>query len=261
MLKHTPIEIHYRQGRAIHVKREDLCCEGVAFSKMRGVEAHIRKRPEHNIAVLDTYHSKAGWGVSQVCRDLGKKCYLFYPEYKGEEGLRENQLEALKNGAVLCPLPATRSFILYNQVRGAVAALPDIYLMPNALKLEETVEETRQEVQQTIDFKVDNVIVSVSSGTLASGVISGFDFLHQQPKYWLHLGYSRERSAVEKYLTSRLNYTPDFELIDEKYAYKDGLKFDCPFPCNPYYDLKAWAWLCYHTDLMNGTILFWNIGK
>jgi hypothetical protein len=36
---------------------------------------------------------------------------------------------------------------------------------------------------------------------------------------------------------------------------------DPPFPCNPYYDLKAWEWLMKNKGQLEEPILFWNIGQ
>ncbi len=52
---------------------------GPSFSKIRGVVAHIKNRPESVIGVLDTYHSKAGHAVAYVCNHLGRQCVDFWP--------------------------------------------------------------------------------------------------------------------------------------------------------------------------------------
>ena len=272
----TPIEAYTLAGRKVWVKREDLSCSapGPPFSKMRGVIEHIANRPEKVFGVLDTYHSKAGWAVAYACKMLRRKCINFYPVYKGDDptSLREPQRRSKALGALLSPLPAGRSFILYNQARAKLKTLsPSAYLMPNALKLAESVEATAREVQSSVtkirSIKPAHVVVSISSGTIAAGVLVGLFRLRLPtlPEVWLHEGYNRPQAAVIAYLRKMavgVTNWPTIHLIDEDYAYKDTAPKECtaPFPCNPWYDLKAWAWLKRHVPELSGPVLFWTIG-
>jgi len=124
IVNNTPLETHELNGVPILVKREDLCCPfpGPSFSKIRGVVAHIKNRPESVIGVLDTYHSKAGWAVAYVCRELGKQCVDFWPRFKadnytGGPAPRFQQQQAAELGATLVDLQAGRSAILYHTAR------------------------------------------------------------------------------------------------------------------------------------------------
>src|SRR5262249_34387357 len=152
----TPVEHHPELG--LWVKREDLCCPGGPnFSKTRGVYAHVAKRPEGVIGVLDTHHSQGGWAVARACAALNKHCVLFYPVRKadrnllytgmkptqdpvwGEWGdiLRPQQVAAFNLGAGLVPLAAGRSAVLYHRAKSALSEERGSYMMPNALKLPE----------------------------------------------------------------------------------------------------------------------------
>ena len=274
----TPIETFKLNGRAIRVKREDLSCPdpGPSFSKLRGVWEHIAARPETTIGVLDTFHSKAGWGVAYVCRELGKKCVVYWPLFKreiysdGAYALREPQRRAKLQGAKLVALPAGRSAILYHSAKKQLAETTrgKGYLMPNALKLVESVAQTAAEVGESDRraLACDHLIISVSSGTIAAGVIRGFLDRKLYPKIWLHMGYSRSHDALIDYLREKIgdgfaDILPNIQLVDEGYAYKDRAPATAtaPFPCNPYYDLKTWSWM---EKSFNepGRVLFWNIG-
>jgi hypothetical protein len=263
----TPLETHRIGEYLVHVKREDLASPypGPSFSKIRGVVSHIRKRPQNVIGVLDTYHSKAGWAVSFVCNHLGKRCVNFYPRYKrdGYE-LRPQQQEAEKNGARLVPLQATASWALYHQARTAIGA--DGYMMPNALKLEESVSETEAEALRTpgIEF-VRTTIIPISSGTIAAGVIRALLSVGGFSQIILHLGYSRSADAVRAYINEKAPGASalDIRIIDERYQYKDKSRADpkLSFPANPYYDMKAAAWLArLPAGELAEPVLFWNIG-
>ena len=253
----TPLQ-DYRKEFGLWVKREDLSCPkpGPAFSKTRGVFARIKSRPEKVIGALDTYHSQAGHAVARACQILGKQCINYYPEYKYEPGCRAPQRRAEKLGAILEGLKAGRSAILFHQAKKLCEAQGG-YMMPNALKLEESVTETAKEVPNR---KFSNVLIPISSGTIAAGIIQG---LGKGPRYLIHLGYSRSHDQVRRYLKEKSGVSDaNLILIDEEYTYKDVSKpgETPPFPCNIYYDLKAFRWWIENRKQFKGSTLFWNIG-
>lgn len=260
----TPIERHPAGRQRIYVKREDMCCDGPAFSKLRGVAAHIHSRPENVIGVLDTFHSRAGWGVSALCPEAGRHAVVFYPVYKDDLTIRGNQLQAKKLGAQIHGITAGRSCILYHHAKARLAAeYPDSYMLPNALKCPETVEETAKEVHYTpgrLMGREFTWVVSVSSGTIAAGVLRGLVDAGAHCRMVLHLGYSRTESAVRDYVVNGAGGCGNVrvEVVDQGYEYKDACPFPAPFPCNVYYDRKAWRWVVENTN--TDRILFWNIG-
>jgi len=265
----TPIEKVEGWDR-IWVKREDLSCPfpGPCFSKIRGVYSRIASRPEKIIGVLDTYHSKAGWAVSHICSLFGKQALNFYPQYKDDgPDLREQQEMSLKFGSELFPLKAGRSSILYHTAKKETERRGG-YMMPNALKLHETVAECAAEVEKTAGLEnFENLIISISSATIATGVLKGFSNLGLKPKVWLHMGYDRSQEEIQRYMLKHHEAGFSFPItyINEKYGYKDQARAGFtppPFPCNPYYDLKAWRWMEREgRAIMEGNVLFWNIGS
>jgi hypothetical protein len=36
--------------------------------------------------------------------------------------------------------------------------------------------------------------------------------------------------------------------------------YETPFPCNEFWDKKAWYWLEQNIEKFEGKILFWNLG-
>lgn len=281
IVENTPFETHTLNNVPIWVKREDLCCPapGPSFSKMRGVIAHISKRPEKTIGVLDTLHSKAGWAVSWACQQLGKQAVNYWPRFAADprEGLvREQQKIAASMGAITVSLAAGRSAILFHSASKHLRnTFPDSYMMPNALKLAESVQETSEEVSRGWKQLPDTgtLIISISSGTIASGVIKGWseiedmngNFLSDNWTTLLHLGYSRSLDAVQEYIESRVGRKlPQLKYIDEGYGYADAVDIEVPFPCNPHYDAKAWYWLSKQSEAyllsLPQPIVFWNIG-
>jgi hypothetical protein len=275
----TPLEDYTDQYR-LWVKREDKACPppGPPFSKTRGVFKHVESRPEKVIGVLDTYHSQAGHAVARACDILGKRCINYYPEFKNEPGCREPQKRAMALGATAYGLKAGRSAILFHQAKKLCLAEGG-YMMPNALKLEESVEETAKEVDRTraairyglfgtagrfdpVRPTFDQILVPASSGTLAAGVMRGFG---PGPHYLIHMGYSRSKDELLQYVMEKSGLSSArVTLIDEGYAYKDKAKpgETPPWPCNEYYDLKAFRWWLstFGSDRYRGSTLFWNIG-
>lgn len=266
LYENTPIK--YCPDYDLYVKREDLSCPppGPPFSKTRGVYARVKSRREIVIGALDTYHSQAGHAVARACQILSKKCLNFYPVYKregepiaGGHELRDPQLRSLELGAEMRPLQAGRSCILFHAARKATEGLGG-YMMPNALKLEESVEETAKEVPRHLSF--DYVLIAASSGTIAAGVIKGFADRGEAPTYLIHLGYSRSHEQVLRYLEEKSGYDLEghVQIVDEGYSYKDVARGSIrpSFPCNEYYDLKAFQW--WLENRPEGKTLFWNVG-
>ena len=267
----TPFELHEIDNVPVHVKREDLCCPlpGPSFSKIRGVKAFLEAADHDSVVgVLDTSHSKAGWGVAYICQALGMRCIDFYPVYKGETGLRYIQKHAHDFEAELVPLPAGRSAILYHQAMKQLVEMAGEYalMMPNALKLQETVEATADELflYTPESLMCGTWIVSISSGTIAAGVLKGLGH-NDNVCVIAHMGYSRSEQAARDYMISmaggEAEVPPDLVIVDEGYSYKDAVDIDCPFPCNRFYDLKAWKWLQSHAADLEQPIVFWNIGS
>lgn len=288
----TPVEYYPELG--LWVKREDQCCPGGPnFSKTRGVYAHVAARPEPVIGVLDTYHSQGGWAVARACQLLGKQCVLYYPVRKADretgldwnptgrgqwgDVLREPQLEADKLGAALIPLQAGRSAVLYHAAKKDLAsetAAGESYFMPNALKLPEMITETVAEVERTIhpdalEWAPKTVIVSASSGTIAAGVLRGFIQQGWRGRFVVHQGYSRSEVAIKRYMEkiadrpySLLSLGNELVFVDEGYAYGDTASAGPlpPFPCNEFYDLKAFRWWMSRGRERFGEALLWNIG-
>lgn len=296
----TPLEDHL-ETYGLLVKREDLSCPppGPPFSKMRGVIAHVQARYDEGarlFGVLDTVHSQAGHAVALACRELGVRCVNFFPVYKADirtdpvpnetpvgsikvlqDGvwtqLRDPQLKSLSLGAELAPLKAGRSAILFHQAKRATLEAGG-YMMPNALKLPEMVQETADEVVRTFEhasreqYKLMRSVpwlIAISSGTIAAGVIRGICEMFEagaRPRVICHMGYSRSRDAVRQYIFEKAAVREvDVSLVDEQYSYSDKAKAGetPPWPCNAFYDLKAFRWWL-RSRQEGEQALLWNIG-
>jgi len=289
----TPVEWTKVGDVWVLVKREDMSSPfpGPGFSKIRGLVPHLRSRPEEVVGILDTFHSKAGWAVAYVCKELGKKAVVYYPRYKydwklqtsdGEfEGdayaLRPQQQNAQDLGAELVALQATAGYILAPRAKkDLLARYPGAHMLPVGLKMPESVEENAKEAVRTTRNMprwpyepIKSLVMSVSSGTVAAGVIKGLTAVNELPDTVVcHLGYSRPvegarglRKNLEKKSGADMS---GVTFIDEGYNYRDPVKhYDAkayPFPTNPYYDGKALRWLETFAKSLPQPVMFWNIG-
>jgi hypothetical protein len=297
----TPLE-DYRSRYGLVVKREDLSCPppGPPFSKMRGVVAHMQARYNEGVRLfgaLDTVHSQAGHAVALGARELGVPCINFFPVYKADVNtspfpeapeaqkgllqlsedewmaLRDPQLRSRALGAELAPLQAGRSAILFHQAKKGTLERGG-YMMPNALKLPEMVQETADEVVRTFEhasreeyqfLRTRPWIIAASSGTIAAGVVRGLRTMVEGdlPQIIVHMGYNRPREAVRKYIFEKAAVKGEvpLKLIEEGYSYADKAKpgETPPWPCNPFYDLKAFRWWL-RSRRDDEQAVLWNIG-
>lgn len=269
IVKNTPIERYAKSssyGKQIWVKREDLCCpNGPHLSKMRGIWPHIKHRQENLIGVLDTCRSLGGWGTSFCCKLLGKKCINFYPSYTKPRPEGVSQIEAIYHGATLHPLQAQRSIIMFSKARNLIEH-QDGHMMPNAMKLIETVEYTAEEVLRTNTKKFDTIAIPIGTGTIASGILKGLEEKGETPLIILYLGYTRPKKAITRYISQYTNYPwKRIRIVDDGYQYMTPESrlpdFKTPFPASRHYEKKCINWLDQvpSTTLL-GKILFWNIG-
>lgn len=274
VIPNTPWEVYHIQRTPIFVKREDLSCPhpGPSFSKIRGLAAWIDALPEGvPVGVLDTFHSKGGWGISYLCRAASRECFDFYPQYKSDKGLRPQQQMSAELGAELVPLQAGRSAILYHQAKKLLHQYTDGIgvMVPNALKVPQSVDETAAEVWNYTpdELYTGTWVVSISSGTIAAGVAKALAEVNYFSNIVIHMGYSRSYDAATSYILHKAGLDSlwlrdnNVQVVDEGYQYKDSVPNTAPFPCNPYYDAKAWKWLeCHFRELVE-PIVFWNIGE
>src|SRR5262245_43152643 len=181
--------------------------------------------------------------------DPPKHCINFYPVLKNNPGPHPAQLCAQSLGAELYPLKGGMSAVLWYQARSIIEKLGG-YMMPNALKLPESVIETAAEVLNSLSSPhlppFDNVIIPCSSGTIAAGVVLGFEslknVLHQPPHYIFHMGYSRPKDEFIDYISASSGHdfipttnttNTTYSIIDEGYAYRDRARLGPlpPWPC------------------------------
>jgi hypothetical protein len=92
-------------------------------------------------------------------------------------------------------------------------------------------------------------------------VIKGLYGLGFEGKVICHMGFTRSHDKMVEYLHKMSGYYGNVELVDEGYEYKDKVDNSwIPWPCNEYYDAKAFTWLCHNIKSLKHPIVFWSIG-
>jgi len=272
----TPVELHECNDVDIFVKREDMATAppGPPFSKIRGLYVHLTKLYENGTRVVgyvETSISMAGWGVAWAAELLGMKAVLYDPQYKVTPALlRFHRRQWKKFSPDIVPVPAGRARVNYyrgvkhlHATYGADAVMLDL-----GLPLDETIKETAMEWRRTMSKLTappGTTVVNVGSGTICAGILRGW-----QSGEGLVIGVLGRSSN----LTSKLNTIGrraqrsingmlgvPLQLKDPGWEYTDRSKFGSPFPCHPYYDMKAWEWMYNHIEKLTPPILFWNIGR
>lgn len=284
MLVHTPVETH--QG--FLVKREDQAvsiADAPPFSKMRGVLAHLTKlraQGTKTVGYAESAISMAGWGLAWAAKKLGLHAVIFAPVYKGElpylDVLRKHYTHWERLGAQIVPMPAGRTKIIYYQGRSWLEKhYPENSVMlPIGMSFPESVDATAIEYAWTLKkykLRPKHVVACVGSGTIAAGLVRGMAESNAGATLWGILTRDGSVAGKLRYMENLVGfplspggifsalYRVSAELTSSGYEYTQNSKIDVPFPCNPYYDAKAWEWLMANRTLFNGEqTLFWNIG-
>lgn len=271
----TPVETY----NGIFVKRDDLCFPAPAptFSKCRGLIPHLQKLKEKDINIIgytETSISMAGWGVAWACKKLGMKAVIFDPQYKNTpETLIYHRSKWEEFGAEIIPIKAGMAKVNWNISKNILLKKYPIHslLLPLGLPLMETIQETAKELKETLKElpKINTCIINVGSGTIASGIWKGMNEMKYECIIYGIMGRTGDVERKYKSIQQKTKIVFDlfsfpyskFIMIDPGWKYTQKSNINCPFPCHPYYDLKAWQWLMENKKNLNPPILFWNIGS
>ena len=273
----TPIEQHFFSGRTLYVKREDLCAPPPMppLSKARGIGAHLlnlrEKQGVRRVGVLDTKVSKSGLAVAILAEELGLGCDYFFPAPKGEEWRLPHREEAERHGATLCPLPGGRIAVAYGRARAQEPG----HMLPLGFPLFETVTETAAVVEgMQIQGEVEGLLLAVGTGTILAGVVIGLARRGGWQLPVFGVTASMDVAKAERRCQGHFERAVAEGLVDmaalnsvrlQMRLYKWGEDYyapeqvNAPWPCHPYYEGKALAWLQQEASAPE-RLLFYNIG-
>ena len=271
MQTETPVEQYSVNGQNIFVKRDDLFladCQPLCppLAKLRGAFPMLKRLKGEGIkkvGVFDTRVSKAGQGISFLCRELGMECMVGFPLLKGNGISRTHEI-ASSLGATLFPMKAGRTAVCYYQFAKRVRESSG-YMLPLGLVCRDTVSAVAQEADRTLrqlekdGVKIATIVVCTGTGTIATGIHLGADTEV--------IGVSCGMSIEKQYERMKLLAFPELlnwdylTLVPPEYDYYTALDTSsCPFPTSPWYDQKAFVWMLEHMEQLKSPILFWNIG-
>ena len=275
ILTNTRVEMYEYNNIPYYVKREDLSCPepGPTFSKVRGLYPVLKKLKEQGITIvgyMETSISMAGWGISYFCQHLGMTSVIYYPKYKS--GYKHNQSKFIpiweSFGSIVIPLEKPNlQKINQNKARTLFNRdFPGGHWLPQGLGFDETISEVTKEVKLTLQqIQPKTIVCNIGSGIMTSGIMCGVS----EMKYKLDKLYAvtadlgtnivNKKNKVLK--LSLLDDDGTLEIISTKYKYEQTPSIETPFPCNPYYDLKAFEYMIENIENLEKPVLFWNIGS
>ena len=260
----TPIETYNVNGKSVYVKRDDLMGDGEILppwgklSALRNVLLDVN--PTKPLIHLSVYGSWSGWALSQISKELGYEFIMAYPKSKKYP---EYMLEKVDR---TLPLKPNMMSILYNKV-GSIAREKDYIRLPYAFDHSAYIDTQRKrfrEVKEKLDF--DHLVVSSGSGVTCLGMLLEHDpfpslFEPDNKRTFHTVCVSSESSIKKKFSKYQIYDTDNVEIVKSEFAFDDKMEwYNTPFPCNEFWDKKAWYWLEQNISKFDGDILFWNIG-
>ncbi len=270
----TPIEKYKVNGIEVLVKREDLASsdekDSPPFSKIRGLLLHLielKKKGITTVGYTETSISMAGWGVAWAANKLDMNAVIFDPQYKETpQLLKFHRKQWKKFSPCIIPIKAGMAKVNYYISRGILSEnYSNSVMLPLGLPLEESIQATAKEFTKTyLETKPNSIVISVGSGTIASGVY--FDTPNHTSLYGIMTRTGSTEIKKQSILTKSKKLCGGFfgennlHIIDMEWDYTEECIFPCPFPCHSYYDRKAWKWLVENINYLKPPILFWNIG-
>ena len=277
--KNTPTE---DMGHGLYIKREDLACPapGPPFAKIRGLYhtlLELEKKRAPAVGYMDTTISMAGWGISYLCHALKLKIrpVIYWPSYK-DGILRHNiqrHLEVWQSfGASVHPIQASKLSIMRAT---AAQHLLKTYgtraeMLPQGLPSNYTIEAVSEEVGYVPKKCLGgSIVLCVGSGVMVAGVLHGLAVTGATPTIYGVLVAPKNKQRMYQKIQdlagfvdgSIFNPMPTkLNIIDAGYEYSTPIEDITEFPCNDYYDKKAYIWMKQNFEKLKKPVLFWNIG-
>jgi len=137
-------------------------------------------------------------------------------------------------------------------------------MLADKLRLKTAVEQVSHVVMdEDPEYFFGSVVTSVGSGTMIAGIMRGLRKAHLSPQvYGIIVTNEVNPKSRRRYIREfePLYWDGNFKLIVGDYKYKETPTITPPFPCDLFYDLKAWDWLVKNIHSIPNPILFWNVG-
>jgi hypothetical protein len=253
----VPVQEYIISNKQVFVVRDDLCSPfpGNNNSKSRGVYAFLKNIDSEVVGVLDTRISRGGWSTAWIGAHLGKKVYIYTNRKYIDHFFR---LMAKLHDATIIPIDIYQVQVGYYMMKKEIEKNNGV-MLPLYLKLPETSHEVYKVALNVFSrYDVREVVVSVGTGTIASGIVKAID---SNVKVY---GISHKNILLKdryRWIKNLSGKEDGITLIKMNYTYGEAnYNVNPPFPCDLYYDRWAWQWLVENISKLREPILFWNIG-
>ena len=257
----TPIQTYQVHGKEVQVKRDDLhngTLDLPPWAKLEGVRRILEcLKNDKPIVHLTVRGSYTGWALAYFGKQYGHDIKIAYGDSKNYP--KESLAKIEQYGAELVPLKPNMMKVLYNRMK-TLAKEKEWQVSPYAL---DHVVYRDYWQEKLTDFDSDNLVLSAGSGVTAVGMIKGFLDLENyfMNKRVYAVCTSSSATVIRKFKEHNVYFPTNIIVEDTPYEFYDEMpQFETPFPCNSYWDKKAWWWLEQNIERIEGSILFWNIG-
>jgi 1-aminocyclopropane-1-carboxylate deaminase/D-cysteine desulfhydrase-like pyridoxal-dependent ACC family enzyme len=186
------------------------------------------------------------------------KAVVCYPQLKNA-AVPETITQARRLGAEIVPMRGNHLAICITQAKKLITSMGGA-MIPFGVESIEAVEAIAAEARTVPNemIKGGTVVLSCGSGVTISGLLLGIDGL---PKQIVGVSAGRSLQKLEQCIAKYAGGRPNnLKLVPAETPYYHTEKLDCPFPCHPNYDLKAWKYLKENSPKLPSPLFFWNIG-
>ncbi len=224
------------QHEGVHVVRDDLCPGG---TKARYIPALFEGVTE--LVYASPAEGGAQFALASVAKALGKKATIFVAK-RAEPHPRAFQAKAL--GAQI--LQVEPGYLTVVQKRASdYCKATGATLAPFGMDVPGATEAIAAAAKLT-GLEPDEVWCAAGSGTLARGLAAAFP---KAARHVVQVGRALTRDEVAGAV---------IHVYPKPFGY--ALTSGCPFPADPHYDAKAWAFCKARANLKRGrVVLFWCV--
>lgn len=239
----TPIETYKANGVEVLVKRDDMMGTGQLppWGKLLAVrkvlESLDKSRPLLHLSIPQSY---SGWALSAFASEYNIEMHIASFTKNAPAGI-DGYAEYHRMMPNVLPILEAQTRRLANDI-GAQT-------LPYGFNCEPYKQAMACRIS-ALDVDYSTLVVAAGSGASVAGLTLG----------------ARNKVVVAvccssvKRVRSALSIEHNVDLKEATFKFTERLIDVTPFPCNPYWDAKAWVWLTQHVHELEQPILFWNLG-